>query len=358
VRIDADDAGVVCAAGESVAGIARASNSFETHTAHQSAVPASPLPGLRRHARNLRAIVARLPITSFGWAKEKRRAGMFDWEDLRYFVAFSQEQSLAKAARQLKVDHATVARRIASLEESLELKLVDRRPRAYVLTVDGERIAERGRRMQSESFAVERMSIAGQEVVSGEVVISAPPSTAGCVIAPNLGKLRVQHPAVRVRLIADVRNASLIRREADIAVRLSRPTEADIVARKIAVISFALYASPDYLASHVPADYEFIGYDDSMDGTVQQIWLDAQADSRPVVFRSNSLDVQASAARAGVGVAALPYFLGDWDEELAVVESTGAPFSREVWLSIHNDLRNAPAIRSVMQFLADCFPGN
>jgi DNA-binding transcriptional LysR family regulator len=283
---------------------------------------------------------------------------MFDWEDLRYFVAFSQEQSLAKAARQLKVDHATVARRIASLEQSLELKLVDRRPRAYVLTADGERIAERGKRMQAESFAVERMSIAGQEVVYGAVVISAPPSMANSVIAPNLDKLRAQHPAIRIRLVAETRNVSLIRREADIAVRLSRPTEADLVARKIAVVPFALYASPAYLASHAPEAYEFIAYDDSMDGSAQQVWLDAQAASRPIVLCSNSLDVQLSAARAGVGIAALPYFLGDWDEELTVVESTGAPLTRDVWLSIHNDLRHAPAIRSVMQFIADCFPGH
>ncbi len=282
---------------------------------------------------------------------------MFDWEDLRYFVAFSQEQSLAKAARHLKVDHATVARRIASLEQSLELKLVDRRPRAYVLTADGERVAELGKRMETESFAVERMSIAGQEVVAGEVLISAPPSMASSVIAPNLGKLRAQHPAVRIRLVADTRNVSLLRREADIAVRLSRPTEADLVVRKVGVVPFALYASPAYLASHGPDAYEFIGYDDSMEGSVQQVWLDAQAGSHPVVLRSNSLDVQQSAARAGVGIAALPYFLGDWDDELTVVESSGAPLTREVWVSTHADVRQAPAIRSVMQFIADCFPG-
>lgn len=283
---------------------------------------------------------------------------MFDWEDLRYFVAFSHEQSLAKAARQLKVDHATVARRIASLEQSLELKLVDRRPRAYVLTTDGERIAERGKRMQEESFAVERMSIAGQDVVSGEVVISAPPSMASSVIAPNIAKLRIQHPAVRIRLIAETRNASLIRREADIAVRLSRPTEADLVARKIGVVPFALYASHDYVANHVLQDYEFIGYDDTMTGTVQQTWLDTEANTRPIVFRSNSLDVQVAAARAGVGVAILPYFLGDWDESLCVVAGTGEAMTRDVWLSIHNDLRHAPAIRSVMQFIAGCFPND
>jgi DNA-binding transcriptional LysR family regulator len=283
---------------------------------------------------------------------------MFDWEDLRYFIAFSQQQSLAKAARQLKVDHATVARRIASLEQSLELKLVDRRPRVYILTADGERIAEHGKLMQAESFAVERMSLAGQAIVSGEVVVSAPPSMAGSVIAPNLGKLRAQHPALRVRLIADTRNVSLTQREADIAVRLSRPVEADLVVRKVGVIPFALYASPAYLASHVPEDYEFIGYDDSMNGSAQQVWLDAQANARPVVLRSNSLDVQAAAARAGVGVASLPYFLGDWEEGLSVVEASGERLTREVWLSIHNDLRNAPAVRSTMQFIADCFPGS
>jgi DNA-binding transcriptional LysR family regulator len=95
-----------------------------------------------------------------------------------------------------------------------------------------------------------------------------------------------------------------------------------------------------------------------MDGSVQQAWLGAQARSRPVVLRSNSLDVQAAAARSGVGVAVLPYFLGDWDESLSIVEGPGQPLQREIWLSIHNDLRHAPAIRSVMQFIASCFPGN
>jgi DNA-binding transcriptional LysR family regulator len=288
----------------------------------------------------------------------KRRLQMFDWEDLRHFVAFSEEQSLAKAARQLKVDHATVARRIASLEHSLELKLVDRRPRRYLLTEAGERIADRGRRMQAESYAVERMSIAGQMVVSGEVVISAPPSMASSVIAPNLGKLRLQHPAVQIRLVADTRNVSLIRREADIAVRLSRPEEADLIARKIGVVQFSLYASATYLAAHGHDDFEFIGYDESMDGSAQQTWLAAQANGRTIVLRSNSLDVQVAAARAGVGVAGLPYFLGDWDEELCRIEAIDPQLTREVSLSIHSDLRHAPAIRSVMQFLADCFPGS
>ena len=101
---------------------------------------------------------------------------MFDWEDLRYFATFAREKSLSAAARHLKVDHATVARRIASLESALNLKLVDRRPRSYDLTANGERIAALGSKMEDEAFAVGRAAMAGQMGLTGEVSVSAPPT--------------------------------------------------------------------------------------------------------------------------------------------------------------------------------------
>jgi len=125
---------------------------------------------------------------------------MFDWEDLRHFTVFAQEVSLSAAARQLKVDHATVARRVAALEKGLGLKLVERRPRAYFLTPDGERIAELGRRMELESFAVQRTASAGQSGIAGEVAVTAPPAMAAALIAPRLGRLREQYPGLRMQL--------------------------------------------------------------------------------------------------------------------------------------------------------------
>ena len=279
---------------------------------------------------------------------------MFDWEDLRYFIVFAHEQSLSGAARKLKVDHATVARRISTLERSLNLKLVDRRPRSYVLTEDGERIAQLGRRMENESFAVQRTALAGQESYIGEVTVSAPPALACALIAPKINALRAKHPQLSLQLIGSLASASLSRREADIAVRLSRPKEPDLVARKIATISFFLYGSADYLARTAPEDLAFIAYDQTMEQTPQQVWLKAQAGDRPILLRSNDLNIQATIAQAGAGIAALPYFLGV-QHGLQAIETVGAGLARDVWLVVHSDIRHTPSVQAVMGFLVSCF---
>lgn len=280
---------------------------------------------------------------------------MFDWQDLRHFAALAREKSLSAAARRLNVDHATVARRVAALEASLALKLVDRRPRSSALTADGERIAALAARMEGDAFAVARAAQAAQAGLAGEVAISAPPSLASALIAPRLGELRQRHPGINLRLAGEKRFASLSRREADLAVRLSRPTEAALVTRKIGTIAFALYASTDYLAGHSPEAFAFIGYDESLEDTPQQRWLRTIAGTRPVVLRTNDLESQRAAVRAGVGVAALPSYLGDRDGDLRRVDIGRKPATREVFLVVHRDLRRTPLVRTVMDFLVHCF---
>lgn len=279
---------------------------------------------------------------------------MFDWEDLRYFIVFAQERSLSGAARALKVDHATVARRISALESSLNLKLVDRRPRAYVITEDGERIAQLGRRMESESFAVQRTALAGQDSYVGEVTISAPPALACALIAPRINELRANYPQLSLQLIGSLGSASLSRREADIAVRLSRPKEPDLVARKVATLPFYLYGAAAYLAATAAQDLAFIAYDETMEQSPQQAWLKQQAGDRPILLRSNDLNIQATAAQAGAGVAALPFFLGE-RYGLQAMPSVGAGLDRDVWLVVHSDIRHTPAVQAVMGFLVSCF---
>ncbi|WP_410209551.1 LysR family transcriptional regulator [Aquirhabdus sp.] len=279
---------------------------------------------------------------------------MLDWENLHYFAVFSHEKSLSAAARKLGVDHATVARRIAVLEASLQLKLVDRRPRAYVLTVDGERIASIADQMVEGAFSIGRIAKAGQQSISGEVSISVPPATAANFIVPHLAKLRQQYPNILLSMIAETRIASLPHGEADIAVRLSRPTEDDLVARKIGMMPFAFYAAPDYLAKTRSEDYVFIALDSSLVQSVQQRWLSAHLADRPIVLRTNSPEIQRIAACAGVGVAVLPYFLGELGG-LARVGLGEGGLEREIWLAVHQDLHNTPAVRAVMDFLVDCF---
>ncbi len=279
---------------------------------------------------------------------------MLDWTDLRHFIALAREGTLSAAARALGVDHVTVARRIAALERATRLKLVDRRARLYVLTEDGRRLAAAAAPMEDAAYAVERAIKAARPGLMGEVSISAPPSLANAMIAPKLIELRRQHPGITIKLIGEKRTASLSRREADVALRLSRPADAALVARRIGSFGFSLYGAPAYLRETPPSALSFIAYDASMDEAPQQQWLKAIAGQRAIVLLTSDLENQAAAARAGVGLAALPHFLGDSDPQLVRYDSGCSEVSREIWLVVHRDLSRAPLVRAVMQFLVSC----
>jgi DNA-binding transcriptional LysR family regulator len=283
---------------------------------------------------------------------------MIDWENLRHFVVLAREGTLSATARVLGVDHATVARRVAALEAETGLKLVDRRARTYQLTDDGRRIAATAMPMEEAAFAVGRAVQAAKPGLRGEISISAPPSLTNTLIAPRLFALRHQHPGIQIKLIGEKRTASLNRREADVALRLSRPREPGLIARKIGSFGFSLYGASTYLQQTPRHALAFIAYDDSMDDAPQQQWLKAAAAGNEIVLRTSDLENQAAAARTGVGLAVLPHFLGDHDARLTRYEIAPAPPSREVWLVVHRDLRRVPLVRAVMQFLTDCIKSN
>ena len=279
---------------------------------------------------------------------------MSDWEDIRHFVALAREGTLSAAARMLGVDHATVARRVAALETSTGLKLVDRRARATLLTDDGKRIAAVAAPMEEAAFALSRAAQAAKPGIDGEVTISAPPNFASAVIAPQLVRLRQQHPGIRIKLIGEKRRASLSRREADIALRLLRPVETGLLVRRIGSFGFSLYGAPAYLEKTPPHAFAFIGYDASMADSPQEVWLRTIIGEREVVLRTNDLETQVTAARSGLGIAALPHYLGDGDPRLQRHDVPERPVSRDVWLVVHRDLRQVPPVRAVMEFLVSC----
>jgi DNA-binding transcriptional LysR family regulator len=279
---------------------------------------------------------------------------MADWEDLHHFVTLAREGTLSAAARTLGVDHATVARRVAALEQSTGLKLIDRRSRATTLTDDGKRIAMVAAPMEEAAFAVGRAAQAAKPGIDGEVTISAPPNFASSVIAPQLVRLHLQYPGIRIKLIGEKRQASLGRREADVALRLMRPVEAGLLVRRIGSFGFSIYGAASYLEKTPPHAFAFIGYDASMADSPQEAWLRTIIGQRKVVLRTNDLETQVAAARAGLGVAALPHYLGDGDSGLRRHVVAGRPISRDVWLAVHRDLRQVPPVRAVMEFLVSC----
>lgn len=279
---------------------------------------------------------------------------MADWENLRFFVTLAREGTLSAAARVLAVDHVTVARRVAAFEAETGLKLVDRRARSYRLTEDGKRIAATAMPMEEAAFAVGRAVQAARPGLRGEVSISSPPSLANALIAPRLIELYRRHPGIHINLIGEKRTASLNRREADVALRLSRPGEPGLIARKIGRFGFSLYGAPAYLKETPPHAFTFIAYDSSMDDAPQQKWLRTFAAGREIVLRTGDLENQAAAARTGVGLAVLPHFLGDRDSQLRRYNAMSALPDRDIWLLVHRDLRRTPIVRAVMDFLSDC----
>lgn len=273
---------------------------------------------------------------------------MFDWEDLRYFSAFVASGSLSAAAKSLGVDHATVARRIASLEASLNLTLVDRRPRAYVLTEQGRRVGDFAEQMTTSSFALEHFASAGQAQVEGQVVLSAPPALLGSLVARRIGELCTRYPRLHLQLVGSKSRASLSRREADIAISLSRPTQPTLVANLLGHLDYRLYASAAYLRS---ADRQrYIGYDASQAKSPQQRWLDQQAGGLPLVLQSNDLRIQAQAAAGGVGIACLPAFMAE-EYGLLALGDNAQSMSIEIWLAVHEEARNTPRIKAVTDFI-------
>jgi len=277
---------------------------------------------------------------------------MLDWENLRYLGALAKGGSLSAAARLLDVEHATVARRVAALETELGVRVVDRRGRKLLLTAEGERLATIAERMEREAMAAERLAASSRHGVSGTVILSAPPAYAAAALVVPLTRLQAQHPELTIEVIGEVRNASLERREADIAVRLDRPRDGNPSIVRLGTITFHLYASPDYIAANTTANWTFIGYgDELMKNSPQSQYMKVLKEGRPVRFLANTAEMQVSAARAGAGVAILPDFLAATGAGLVVVGEDIAPLKRDIWLVVHTDVRTAPAVRAVVDAL-------
>ncbi len=277
---------------------------------------------------------------------------MVNWEDVRHFLAVAQSGTLSGAARSLKVDHATVSRRLAALEAALNVRLVDRLPRSCRLTAMGRQVFERAMEMDAGAHGIARLAKAGHAPLAGRIMLSVPPVLVTHLLADHLPRFRMEYPDIRLSLSAHGQRVSLSRREADVAVRFVQPDEASSVARKIRRMDFGLYAHRSYAHLSTPERWEFIAWDQTYADMPAQSWLLGIAGDRPVACELTHSSEHLIAVRAGVGVGGLPHFIGKRDRELVAIGEDIPPFARDIWLIVHRDLRKAPAVRAVMDFVA------
>ena len=299
--------------------------------------------------------MAKGPVTvQASAAPAQGRAGPLDWGNLRFFLELVRTGSLSGAARRLSVDRNTVARRVAALEEEIGLALFERGPQGWGRTPAGQELAELAGRVEEDVLALARHVDARDRAPSGTVRLTTAAHLAVNLLVPGVPALRERHPGLVLEIAADQRNFDLTRREADLALRLGRPRDAGLVTRKLSDVGFCFYASRSYLAGRRGgvdfAHDAFIGFDDSLASAPQERWLARLAPDRRVVFRSNSTASLQVAARLGVGVAMLPCYLAEPDPALSRLEGP-RPVDHELWLLVHGDLRRAPRVRAVIEWL-------
>ena len=188
---------------------------------------------------------------------------------------------------------------------------------------------------------------AGSAPLTGIVRISAPPALAAYYLVPRLREPLSRMPLIDIELVGEVREASLTRREADIALRLYRPHAPGLAAKSLGAIGYGLYATSRYLKGRHRRNWEFLGYDHSLRHTPQQQWLENSAAGQRFAFRSNDLATLYQAAIAGFGVAVLPHYLARLARELIRIESEPCVVSRKLWLVMHEDVRRSQRVRVV-----------
>jgi DNA-binding transcriptional LysR family regulator len=273
-----------------------------------------------------------------------------DWQDIRIFLALGRYGSLSAAARALSVNHATIARRLHALEAAMGEKLVDRRPEGYALTLAGSRALSVAGDMEA---AVQTLGRGGTDnMLRGVVRVNAPPGLAQGYLIGRLAELSMRYPGLDIDVATDFRSVSLERHETDIAVRVGRPQDGDILARLLMKIGYGFYGTPklcrDVEAGAAPV---LIGFNEMNAYVPEALWMGRQFPRTRVSFRASDQFAQATAAKAGAGIALLPHYIGRRDPKLRPCALESVPPAREVWLLTRREDRKSPVIGLVVQHL-------
>ena len=277
-----------------------------------------------------------------------------DWQDLRVLLALGRHGSLSAAARALGVNHATIARRIQSLEASLAEKLVERRPDGYALTPAGTQALAAASDMEAAALGLGRLGDDGAP--RGLVRINASPALAQGFLIARMAELTARHPGIDVDFATDLRAVSLERHQADIAVRLSRPDDGDIIARPLMTIGYGFYGTR---AACEPIEQGaapvFIGFDEANTHLPEAVWLTRAFPKARLAFRAGNQLSQAIAARAGSAIALLPHYIGRSDPCLQPCRLAPAPPPREAFLLTRRRDRSDPPVRIAIDHILDAF---
>ncbi len=284
--------------------------------------------------------------------------GMFDWNDLRHFLAVAREGSTLAAAKTLGVNQSTVHRRLVELERRLGCVLVERHPTGYRLTEFGKDLLPHAQRVEDEANALQRRVMAFDQKMRGSIRLTCSTTVAHRLMTTQfLDAFHARFPEVKVELLMTERLLDISKGEADVAIRGGGPKEPNLVGKKIADVPWGIYASRRYIERHGrpkrPEDadahsvIEFIGEIANLKAAE---WLRSKAPLATVAGQSSNIPSVLMAVKAGVGLAALPAPLANHDNELVCVFGPIAELDYPTFLVTHRELRDIPRIRAFFEY--------
>ena len=275
----------------------------------------------------------------------------FDWDDLRMFLAVAREGSLAGAARALSVNHSTVFRRLNGLEGRLDVRLFDRQPGGYVLTPAGEILLGASDRVEAEILAAER-ALRGRDLrLRGALRVTMPDTIARLMLPVLIAPFERRYPEIELELVVSGAFLNLGKRDADIALRPTNTPPETLVGRRVSGIATAIYRHADSDDPDGPlSESRWVVPDDSLAHLASARWLRDLAP--PVAIRANTMSGMLDAARAGMGLVALPCFMGDPEPSLRRVRDPIPDLETGLWALTHRDLRQTARIRAFLDAVA------
>ncbi len=284
---------------------------------------------------------------------------MLDWDDLRFFLAVARHRTLAGAARQLHVTQSTVSRRLASLQEGMGVRLLQRAADGYTLTLAGESIRTHVERVETETMSVER-AVAGHDIrLEGLVRVASSQLLTSHLLAPSFAALHLAHHGILIEALPELQGEALATHDADIVLQLRRFDHHDLVVRSLGSIAFGLYGCVAYLARRgLPdlgqgcAGHQLVSFLDHQETSAQASWLSEHAGRAQVVLRADSYETQCWSVCNGGGLALLPRFRADAEPALRRISTPTPVPPAEIWLGVHRENRHVPRVRTVLDTIA------
>ena len=288
------------------------------------------------------------------------RSVTFDWNRARAFLVTAEEGSLSAAARALGMAQPTLGRQVAALEQELGVALFERVGRGLALTPSGLELVEHVRAMGDAASRVSLAASGRSQSIEGTVCITASEAYAAFVLPPIVETLRRSAPGITIEIVASNAVSDLRRREADIAIRHGRPTDPDLIAKRLPDDAAQLYATPTYLDRiGTPRSFadcsqaDFIGFDDNqpmLDG-LNARGFTLTGRNFPILTASHL--VHWALVKQGLGIGVMPLQVGDAEPSVVRVLPDMEPFEIPVWLVAHRELNTSRRVRLVFDLFAD-----